>query len=510
MRAFTLTLACCPFAVGACDVHTLQTASDAPPGVSQGGAGGTGGTAGTAGATGRGGSGQAASGGVAGTGGAGTVCPKSLVARRTTTDLTTSVPVRYARLDYDLRQGDERLALAPDGTGKALIGWLAADRSTLFVTPLGADGRRAGADVAVAGLELGGLVPTADGFALLTRRTDPGELLVDPNGTEGDAQQAAYFVRWANGAERVAVPLTGTLGVRGGTPARVRDCTPTPLRGRLARSGERFGAYFSVHGCEGSEWASYYWDKLVLVDQAGAALSGGWDYGCAQSTSRVVATPPGTFLTVCTATGTPYAGVVQLDDDAPARLLAAEYAVPGYVAAELGAAVPTSDGGAVLVFTSRHGVNAATGRPATRTRDPAWLRVDATGAPVGPIRYLAETDTIDELHVRAAPYGAGRFLLTWERITNVRCSAATCFGDNGGAVIGLFDADGNALGPLESLPDPPHGDDELQVYPGGDVAWLTVVGGQRDWSKPLAKDAQGQPVVPEANQLRWSRLRRCQ
>src|SRR3954469_1985559 len=139
-------------------------------------------------------------------------CPQSLADRLSVTEIDLDVDVRYKRATNDNFPVDERVSLAvqPDGTG--YVAWIDNSTGNVRVTPLDAALLRRAPDVVVPGEDIGGLIAQPDGFALLTRRTDPGTAPINLD-QGGVVEKAAFLVRYRNGAEAFAVPLTGTASI---------------------------------------------------------------------------------------------------------------------------------------------------------------------------------------------------------------------------------------------------------------------------------------------------------
>ncbi len=69
---------------------------------------------------------------------------------------------------------------------------------------------------------------------------------------------------------------------------------------RLAYGGNRYAAYFAVHGDSG--WVGgHEGDQLTYLDSAGAIQSGGWDWGCSHSMAELVGynSNLGKFIPIC-------------------------------------------------------------------------------------------------------------------------------------------------------------------------------------------------------------------
>jgi hypothetical protein len=509
----TAARACC-FGVlaHACSTEYAQTAIEPGPG----GAGAAGVASGGAGpAAGGGGTGKGATAGAGGTtagqsgeSGSGTSCPESLAERLIVTTFTTDVDVRYKRRGYDWFPLDERIALADGPNGDFHVAWIENAGDGVRVTPLDANGERHADDVVLPGYDVGGLVAHDDGFVLLTRRDDPGEPLADP-ANDGAIAAAAMLVRVDGGVETFAAPLTGTQTIVPGVPeARQRDCAPVTLNGRLAFNGEKYGAYFQVHGCEGHPSASFYADKLVYADPSGNALDGGWDWGCSINQGiRLLPEAEGSFTTLCLSDGAPGPGL-NLVTEEESLLLAREMTTVGFCAGQFGSLVRLDDG-YLVGWLSRGFVQDGSSRAAEKqATDIAILRLDAELTPVSPLRWVVETDDTTETNLHLARYG-DRVLVVWDSVENVACSNTSCFGNYTGTHARLMDPGGAFVTQDALIPAPPPTNDDIVVLPNGDLAWAFVPDPERDYRETLDLGTDGAPVATPRREIALARLRYC-
>lgn len=489
----------------ACSTRFAQTAEE---GEASGGAGtpasggagtpasgGASGTPGTGGTAGMGGS----------TGGVPAACPEGLAARLTITEVQVDEDIRYKRPSYDNFPADERVALSVGPDGAAQVAWIDDTLSRVHVTPLTQTGGRADLDVVVRGNDLSGLVARSDGFALLTRRDDPGEPLQDPAASNVIAK-AAVLVRVRNRVEVFAAPLTGTAQVNSALPAdQKRDCAGSPLAGRLAFNGQRYGAYFVVHGCAGHPNASFYADKLAYVDDRGNFSPGGWNWNCSLNEGLRLLPEAGAFTSLCISEGLPFRGLNLVVEGRPAQLLSAEFSVsPGYSAAQFGSVVRMGDGSYVVGWLSR-GLG-ATLRPAT---DIAFMRLSRDYTPLTPPTWLQETPVTVETNLHLAAYGPDRLLVAWDSMDGNICDDHTCFGTYTGTHLRLIDMAGNFLTPDEVTSAAPNSEDDITPFPNGDLGWAYVPEEARNYDGPLLYDNTGAPLVRSKRQLRVARLRYC-
>ena len=354
------------------------------------------------------------------------------------------------------------------------------------VTPLNADLTRRTTDILVPGSEIGGLVALDDGFALLTRRPDPGDPPLKPE--TGDPVRAAFLVRYRDRTEVFAVPLTGTRSISAPDFPVARDCVPPHLYGRLAWNGVKFGAYFTVHGCQGDPHESFWADKLIYADGRGRYLRGGWGWNCGTNLGLRLLPEAGAFTAVCLADSRPSPGLNLVTEGVPFRQISPEFAVPGYVAAQFGSMVKVlADGSYALAWLSR-GVNTSQGRTASakQANDVMLLRLDSEYMPLGPRKWLIETPDVAETNLHLALYGNDRLLMTWERVESPRCpNDRTCWGPYSGAFVRLMDLNGDALSADTPLTALPNNADDLTVFPEGDLGWAFVEEQERSYQNPL-------------------------
>lgn len=439
--------------------------------------------------------------------GASAECGPTLAQRLTITRVSVDSDIRYKAPGYDSFPEDARIAFSADQAGAAQVAWLDNALSAVHVTPLSSDLKRAGSDLLVPGIDIGGLVAREDGFALLTRRDDPGEPLADP--ANGGIGKAAILVRVRDATESWAVPLTGTESITSAVTSPARDCA-TALNGRLAHNGEKYGAYFTVHGCEGDPHASYYGDKLAYVDDSGVALAGGWAWNCSINAGIRLVAEPGIFTSLCLSDSRPYPGLNLVVEGVPKRQLAAEMSGMGYSAGRFGSVVKMGDGSYIVGWLSRG--TASRGGPtvaAKRAQDIALLKLDTDYSLLTPLTWLTETPDIAETNLHLARYGSDRLVVIWDSIEDLRCTELTCFGTYAGTRVRLMDAAGRFLTPEETIPAPPNSAEDLVVLPGGDLAWAFVEEDARNYDAPLSRNAGRAPDVPEKRVLSLARLSYC-
>jgi hypothetical protein len=448
----------------------------------------------------------------AGTGGAGAPdahvpCGATLAERLTITRVAVDADIRYKAPGYDSFPEDARIAVSVDARGVPLVAWLDDALPSVHVTPLTRGFTRAAPDVNVPGVDLGGLVAREDGFVILTRRDDPGEPLADP--ANGGIGKAALLVRVRGATESWARPLTGTASITGAVTGPARDCA-TALNGRLAWNGEKYGAYFTVHGCQGDTHASFYGDKLAYVDDSGAALPGGWAWNCSINAGLRLLPEPDVFTSLCISDRMPFPGLDLVVEGVPERQLAPEASGIGYSAGRFGSVVKMGDGGYVIGWLSR-GTTSAGGAPAAakRAQDIALLRLGPDYTPLGPIRWLSETPDVAETNLHLARYGPDRLVIVWDSIEELDCTPLTCFGTYAGTHLRLMDPTGRFLTPDATIPAPPSSAEDIVVLPNGDLVWAFVEDAARNYADPLTLNSRQAPDVPPRRTLSIAHLTYC-
>lgn len=449
-------------------------------------------------------------GGNGGTSGAGaTTCTGDLSQRLTLTRVTLDTQIRYKRPGYDLFPEDETITLSADETGAAEVAWLEDAGQRVHVTPLGATLERSAPDVVTDGVEVGGLVARPSGFALLTRRADPGQPLTDPAANLSVAL-AAVLTRYSGGAEIWTSALTGTSSIASAAYGTEYDCSGSRLNGRLVFNGNKYGAYFAVHGCTGDPHASYFGDKLVYADDAGQFVAGGWNWNCSIDEGLRLLPETGVFTSLCMGADIPFPGLDLVVEGRPAVQLAPEMTDVGYCAGQFGSVVKMGDGSYVVAWLSRGVVSADAGRlqAAKQATDIALIHLSADYTP-GPVIWVVETPAVAEANLHLAPYGADRIFIAWDSIENLACSPTTCFGTYAGTHARLIDADGRFVSADAIISAPPNSGSDIAVLPNGDLAWAFVAEDSRDYAHPLPSSGPNSPNLPAKTELSVARLALC-
>jgi hypothetical protein len=440
-------------------------------------------------------------------------CPESLEQRLTISTINTDVDIRYKRLGYDSFPLDESVLLSVSPAGRILLAFRENNGNRIRVIRLNEQLTRDGGDLIVYAYDLGGLVAHDDGtFALLTRRDDPGEQLLDTTTTD-TVGKAAVLIRIRGDRELFAQPLTGTASITRAKDPAARDCAPQ-LNGRLVWNGSKYGAYFAVHGCEGDPHEPYYGDKLVYVDGNGRALDGGWSWNCSISQGMRLLPDRDAFASFCMSDGLPFPGLNLVTEGVEARQLAPEKVAAGYTAGRFGSVVRMEDERYVIAWLSR-GVPdsmASARRPnlaSKSAQDIALLQLGPDFAERGARIWLTETPDVAETNLHIAPYGPNRLLVVWDNLEALSCTEWTCWGKYTGTSARLADLNGSFLTPDVRIGAPPNSEQDIVVFPNGDLGWAFVPDDARNYTEPLPNN-RGIPTVPAKRQLSIARLRYCE
>jgi hypothetical protein len=361
----------------------------------------------------------------------------------------------------------------------------------------------------VKGIDIGGLAARPDGVAVLVRRDDPGEPLADP-AADFQIAKAAVLVRIRQGVEQAALPLTGTASVVASTVGPARDCAASPLNGRVEWNGSKYGIYFAMHGCQGDAHASFYGDKLAYLDDAGRAVPGGWAWGCSIDDGLRLLAGASAFTPICLSDNTPFQGLSLVIEGTAPVLLGPELSAPGYSAGRLGSIARINETTAMVGWLSR-GVKPNGGRQeALKTaHDIAVVKLGGPGSTVGPLVWVTNTPSIAEWGLHLAPYGRSRLLAVWQSFENLECNGQTCLGTYTGTHARLMDLDGNFVTPDELISATPNDDEDIRVFPNGDVGFAFVAFADRDRKGPLPLGDGGVPLVPPVRTLSVARLAYC-
>jgi hypothetical protein len=364
------------------------------------------------------------------------------------------VSFKYLQPGYHHTPGYARVgvAAAPDGTVR--VAWQGPDG--VHVTALGPTMRRSGPDTVVRGsTEVGGLVAHDDGFALLTRRPDRNTR----------HETAAHLVRFRGTEQAWSAPLT-----------RAKDTSPV-LAGALAWNGEKYGAYFVVHGATGR-----YGDRLTYTTAAGVKLKGGWTWGCSRDVGLALApAPSGPFASVCVddqRSGVLLSTGVGAPADAP--VIQREQCRAGHCGASIGGLVRSPSGPWAVAFGSRGATSAkpaADGRgwtvtPATATHQIALRLLRTKSRPMARTIYLTDDPSVDHVNIKIAPYGEQHFLLSWQTLAKPTCRSGTCTGRFTGTHLRLVTLSGAWSGP-ETITKA-HIDGDMATLPDGSLVWVSA------------------------------------
>jgi hypothetical protein len=448
------------------------------------------------------------------------LCPTTLAERLSFATIHVDKGVAWQKPGYDYFPADERIALAVQPDGQAQIAWAEVnptkDADGRQQTPLGVHitplderlSRRADDTVLATAREVGGLVAHDDGFALLTRDTNPG-----PKIDNGDGDTIAFLVRYQDGQPPWRKPLTGSDS--GDAPETFTLYSPF-LEGQLVWTGTSYGAYFVVEGGIGDPMQKYWRDALVFRDPFGLPAAWTVAHGCQNNGGiRLIVDRGKTNLLGGATTSYPeITGLCVHQAPAPEKTvkftaLEADAVVsnqeegwPGYAGARLGSLLKVADG--YLVFwLSLGATNEHQGH------DIRFARLDKSFVLVeGPSWAIPRTPNIEEWNLHVVPYGPERFLMIYEEIdiTGPVSTAdyALYFGNFAGTHLTLLDAGGRVLSDEVVQDAPITANAEPVVLPGGDVAWPFVN------PSPDFTQTATEPNGPGLTALHIARIRYCQ
>jgi hypothetical protein len=447
-----------------------------------------------------------------------------LTSRLTKATVMVGDGVRYKRaLPFYGFPQDDRIALSTLNSNGSMVAWLNNAGTQVHVTQLTPEFNRVGNDVMIDGTDVSGLVALDDGFAVLTRRLDLGA----PVGDGTVQTQATYLVRWQDGHELFAVPLTGTKSITNAPdnekhdfPLSVPNLAPS---GRLAFNGSQYGAYFGVRGGVGDRYATVNSDKLVQVDDTGQYL-GGWRTACRWNLGTRLVPEMDSFVAFCMADGNagPPGLYMYYGNKTPKRLAQeVTFSSGGYLGGNLGSAVKVQ-GGYAVGWASRGVYLSNTDKAANEPHEPAIALVDKDfnliADPQWPFLQVTTSDggktttrpTRDAVNVHAAPYG-DKILFVWETIDSPAFSSSNGYstGVYGGTHFRLVDAQGNTASDEEVLPDAiaPNGPDDIVQFSNLDLGWAYVPEAERNFQTPVT--AAALPSLPVVSEIRFVRLTWC-
>ena len=415
-----------------------------------------------------------------------TPCPSTLAARLSVTDILVDKDIAWQKSGYDQFPADERVALAVQPNGQALIAWTevnptkAADGSQqlpmgVHVTPLDANFARRGADAILStAQEVSGLVAHDDGFALLTRDLNPGTKI-----DLGDGATVAFLVRYQNGQQSYRVPLTGSAS---GDAAETFTLYSPFLEGQLAWDGTAYGAYFVVEGGQGDSRQGYWRDALVFRDAFLGPAPWTVAHGCENNGGLRLINDSGKVNLV----GATWANIpamtglciqqsresVKLTAMEADRLVSdQEVQWSGYSGARMGSLLKIPGG--YLVFWLSLGASID-----QNGHDIRMARLDSNFQLVsGPNWLLPRTPGREEWNLHVVPYGPTQFLMVYGEIANINSPLgddAVYLGDYVGTHLALIDLDGNVIADEIVNNAATTANAEPVVLPNGDVAWPFV------------------------------------
>ena len=417
-------------------------------------------------------------------------CPASLEARLTVTTVSVDTTPVYLRPWYDNALADARLLSAAAADGSAWVAWAAVDK-TVHLTPLTVDLTRAGADVVLDGADVGGLAALPDGPAALMLTDDPYRKEISL--ADDDPTYAVHLVRYRDNALVFDARLTGPSGLD-----EAPDFIDNFGASSLKWNGETYGAYFQIRGGLGHSFEGSYGDKLLYVNDGGARVDGGFSWACTISYYlRLLPEDEVPFTALCMEDGVDQGGayVVGLENK---RKIAAEEASAGWIGAKFGGIVKLPDSRYLTAWSSLWEVSG-------NAFDLSLSFLDADRNPTGERRMLTDTPNISEENLHLAPYGDNRILVAYSVYENAVCDT-TCIGDDAGMRFRLMDLDGNWIGDPETLAVRPPDEDEMTVFPNGDIVFVFVDHG-------IAYGRRNAPELlnpPNINELKIARIRYCE
>jgi hypothetical protein len=310
--------------------------------------------------------------------------------------------------------------LSPLPNGESKVGWQDVN-GKIHITPLKPDSTRKGDDILIDGDLLYDLVAHDDGVALLLLQS-----------------LRMYIIKLSNSGEEIfRTELTDN-----------DDRTDPWHRGKLAWDGEKYAAYFAIHGTAG--WtAGHEGDKLKYIDRDGQILSGGWEWGCSHSMDVRILFTEDTDMPVCISDCYPGLGIYLKNR----YLLSSVYGdCAGATDARFGQ-MAEFGGWMAMVYLSIDG------------RDN-WDVVFNSFSAVFNYNVKADkalTDTVvDETNPKIIPYGPESLLVSWER--------------GGSRVFIPVDIEGNQLGQEEVINVKAGPIDDFKLYENLDIGWAFAWG----------------------------------
>jgi len=444
-------------------------------------------------------------------------CPAALAERLSVTDIPVDKSIAWQKPGYDGFPYDERVALAVQPNGQALLAWSefnptkAADGSQqpplgVHVTPLdSAFARRAGTSetILATAREVSGLVAHDDGFALLTRDLNPGTPI-----DLGDGDTVAFLVRYQNGQQTFSVPLTGSAS---GDAAETFTLYSPFLEGQLVWSGSAYGAYFVVKGGQGDSRQGFWRDALVFRDPFLGMTPWNIVHGCENNNSlRLIADPAKANLVsaawptlpemtgLCVQQAPQSLKFTAMEADRLVSDQEVEWA--GYSGARMGSLLKIS-GGYLVVWLSLGAAIDQSGH------DIRMARLDSNFQVVMGPSWVTRTPGREEWNLHVVPYGSDRFLMVYGDIAITSSPGgdyAVYLGDYVGTHLALVDVDGDVISDEIVSGAPTTANAEPVVLPNQDVVW-PFVNPSPDYTRTVtAVNGPGQTT------LHVARVRYCQ
>ncbi len=305
---------------------------------------------------------------------------------------------------------------APQPNGGAKIGWTDV-AGKIHITPVDKNAKRAGDDVTIDTGKLRDLVAHDDGSAALVLR----------NG-------GMYLHRIKNGESVFQIRLISNW---------CRDIH----WGSLAFNGEKYCAYFAIHG------GGHEGDALRYISPEGKILNGGWNWGVSHSIDMRLAVADKKFMPLALSDAYPGTGIYFNHNQKRVTYVWGDRA--GNTGGRIGGMVPVGDK-MFVAFTSKQGGRQHwTAALADFTQKPPHKQ--------SVHKYLRDSDS-DQVNVKLARYGKDRLLVSWLEK------------DSSDRKFQMYDSSAKPIGGLETLPVRASARADLKTLNNGDVIWAHTWG----------------------------------
>lgn len=327
-----------------------------------------------------------------------------------------------------------RLYLAPRSDGSHWLGWTGSD-GTGHVSLL--SGNTIASTFNYSGEEIRGLIAHDDGsFALLLRRSADNSMRL----TKRSAADASVFSTALANTVAIAQMNTGDA--------------------RLAYGNSRYAAYFAVHGTSGN-FNGHEGDQLTYLSNTGAAISGGWNWGCSHQLAGLMGYHPGmnAFGAICLSDCYASKGILFNNGR---NLFPIDASCNGTTYGQFGQ-LANGNSAWKLAFVAQD----RAGFPA---RGVGFLSFTDNASVAPTVTWLTNTSGANErdpVLARIGSTGPERFLTGWREGTTFK--------------LGVVDTSGAYVTPAETVSGVSWGDrdDSLRSTPGGKVAWVAGTPGTR-------------------------------